>query len=59
MPEELVCSKCAAGQERTPLVKCPMCFRSVCGECQYLASGRNFCSSACAQFFFFEDEEES
>ena len=53
------CSKCGASDERRPLTKCPICHKMICDDCRTNVSGRYFCSSHCADFFFFEDEEES
>ena len=58
MPEGSACAKCGAPLEKTPLHKCPMCFKMVCEACRYMVHGRSFCSSPCAQFFFFTDDED-
>ena len=57
MPEPTTCSKCSKPEDRRPLTKCPICHKMVCDDCRYNVSGRWFCSSHCADFFFFEDEE--
>jgi hypothetical protein len=59
MSEEIPCSKCAKGVEKTTIQRCPSCYRFVCDDCRHHHSGRYFCSSQCAQFYFFEDEEET
>jgi endogenous inhibitor of DNA gyrase (YacG/DUF329 family) len=43
--------------EAVTATKCPSCNRYVCENCRYSASGRHFCSSQCAHFYFFDDEE--
>lgn len=58
MSAEEVCAKCAVSLERGALAKCPMCFKMVCEECRYQVSGRTFCSAPCANFFFFEGDED-
>ena len=56
----MTCSKCGKNDEKTTtLTKCPICHKLVCDECRYNISGRYFCSNHCADFFFFEEEEES
>jgi hypothetical protein len=58
MLAEDICSKCKVQVDRGGLTKCPMCFKQVCDECRHQVSGRTFCSAPCAQFFFFEGEED-
>ena len=53
----VTCSKCGKIDEKAPMVKCPICHKLVCDECRHNVSGRYFCSSHCADFFFFEEEE--
>ena len=39
--------------------KCPSCYRLVCSDCRHPTGGRYFCSSQCAHYYYFEDEEEA
>ncbi|MBI4161572.1 MAG: hypothetical protein HY509_03905 [Acidobacteria bacterium] len=52
------CAHCAAKPPKAELQKCSICFKWFCQECAYKRIGRDFCSRTCAEFFFFEDEEE-
>ena len=52
------CIHCDATDEELPLQQCPICFKRFCDEHQFLMSGRVFCGSKCAEYFFFADPEE-
>ena len=52
------CANCEKTLDDGRLYKCPICFKVVCDEHVCLMSGREFCSSGCAQYFFFGDEDE-
>lgn len=52
------CSKCAKSDDKVHLNKCPSCHKMICDDCRYNVSGRLFCSSQCAKFFFFEEGDE-
>ncbi len=52
------CVRCQKSDEDTHLLKCPICFKHVCEECQVNRHGRIFCSKICADLFFFGDEED-
>jgi len=54
----LNCYKCSASDEKRSLTKCPICHKMYCDDCRFNISGRYFCSSQCAQFFFHDDEGE-
>jgi len=55
----LNCSKCAKPDDKIHLSKCPSCHKMICDDCRYSISGRLFCSSQCAHFFFFEEGDDS
>jgi len=59
MAEETECYKCAKKGDPVTYQRCPSCYKMVCQECRHNIRGRFFCSSHCAQFYFFESEEES
>ena len=52
------CIHCQKTEDDTHLMKCPICFKFVCEECQVNMHGRGFCSRICADLFFFGDDEE-
>lgn len=54
----MTCTKCGKGDERGSLTLCPICHKMVCDDCRYSTSGRWFCSVHCADYFFFEEEDE-
>lgn len=52
------CVNCKKNELEARLQKCPICFRWICEDCGKQDYGRIFCSSRCAdQFFFAEDED--
>jgi hypothetical protein len=53
---EVECHQC--GKKDVRLYKCPICHKHFCDDHTYLWSGRPFCSSGCAEYFFFGDEED-
>jgi hypothetical protein len=57
VPEANSCLTCHKTEDETPLHKCPICFKYVCGEDAYNYSGRIFCGKHCADYFFFADED--
>ena len=59
MAEEIACSKCAKMGDPSTYNRCPSCYKMVCVECRHNIRGRYFCSPQCAQFYFFESDEES
>ncbi len=52
------CTQCDRTADDTRLGKCPICFKRFCDDHQHQMSGRAFCSSQCAQYFFFADPDE-
>ncbi len=56
--EKTRCNACGKRAGQVELLKCPACFEPVCENCACRMGGRDFCSKACARYFFFEDEEE-
>ena len=58
MSDEPVCFRCEEPKPGTELSKCPLCFKLFCEEHAHAMSGRQFCSTRCAQYFFFGDPEE-
>ena len=53
-----ICVACQKTEEEKTLQKCPICFKWVCMDCGRREYGRTFCSSRCANLFFFGDEDE-
>jgi hypothetical protein len=52
------CHECHKSDEETKLEKCPICFKYFCEDHAYHRSGLRFCSSGCAEYFFFSDPDE-
>lgn len=52
------CTHCGAGESDRPLQRCPICFKWFCDEHGHDMSGRAFCSSHCAEYFFFADPDD-
>ena len=52
------CHECGRSDTETRLRKCPICFKHFCDEHTHLWSGRPFCSSGCAEYFYFGEEDE-
>jgi len=52
------CTKCSKSDDKVRLTKCPICHKEVCDDCRHHVSGRYFCSSQCARFFFFQGDED-
>ena len=57
VPEADACTVCGKTEAETSLLKCPICFKHVCGEHAFHYSGRIFCGKHCADYFFFADED--
>jgi hypothetical protein len=55
---ETICHECGKVDTETRLHKCPICFKHFCDEHTHLWSGRPFCSSGCAEYFYFGEEDE-
>ena len=54
------CKSCSATEDDGYLHKCSICHKMVCDEHKYVRSGRAFCSTTCAAYFFHEgDDDES
>ena len=51
------CSRCN-GQFPYALPKCPGCRKQVCEPCSFRMGGSVFCSSECANAFFFGGQED-
>ena len=51
------CLTCHKDETEVRLHKCPICFRTSCEDCGRREYGRIFCSSRCADQFFFGDDE--
>jgi hypothetical protein len=51
------CWRCGTSEEERGLKKCVICYKLYCIECQADRNGRTFCSKACADYFFFGDED--
>ena len=54
----MLCTQCKKEDPRANHQKCPMCQKVFCEECAYRRSGRDFCNRFCAEYFFFQDEDE-
>jgi hypothetical protein len=52
------CKECAVGDDESYLYKCPICHKMVCEEHKFVRSGRVFCSSFCAAYFFYEGDDD-
>jgi hypothetical protein len=50
------CCVCNEHEDEVTLHKCPMCLKWYCEDCETTLSGRKFCSTTCANYFFFGDE---
>jgi hypothetical protein len=53
-----VCIKCKQASKAIRLLKCSLCFKSVCENCAYRKYGQRFCGEDCAKSFFFGTGEE-
>jgi hypothetical protein len=53
------CIQCDRSEDETRLEKCPICFKRFCSDHRYEMSGRGFCSTHCAQYFFFADPDDA
>jgi hypothetical protein len=52
------CYECHKSEDETTLQKCPICFKRFCEEHGYHRSGLRFCSSGCAEYFFFSEPDD-
>ena len=52
------CWQCEKSSDETLLTKCPVCFKHFCEEHCHNMAGRPFCSSGCAEYFFFAEADE-
>ena len=55
MPE---CRECKKTENELALTKCVICFKYYCEEHAHHVSGRTFCSSHCADYYFFADPDD-
>ncbi len=53
-----VCKVCQKTADEIHLNKCAICFALYCDDHKFLYSGREFCSKPCAEYFFFDDEDD-
>jgi hypothetical protein len=53
------CKTCGANEDETDLTKCPICHKMFCDEHKLVRSGRAFCSTFCADGFFFDEDEDA
>jgi hypothetical protein len=51
------CATCHKDEREVRIHKCPICFKPICDDCGRREYGRVFCSSRCADQFFFGDDE--
>jgi hypothetical protein len=54
----LNCSVCEISDDEKSLRKCAICFKYFCEDCGVDRSGRWFCTSSCADYFFYGDEDD-
>ena len=54
-----VCFECDKSVEDTQLERCPICFKHFCEDHRHTMSGRAFCSSGCAEYFFFSEPDDA
>ena len=52
------CVNCQKDELEMQIYKCPICFKPTCDDCGRREYGRVFCSSRCADQFFFADDED-
>jgi hypothetical protein len=52
------CNVCHKSESDTRLHKCPICHKYFCEDHAHHRSGLWFCSSGCAEYFFFSDPDE-
>jgi len=52
------CHACDKTPEQATLSRCPICFKHSCEAHTYDRNGVRFCSSGCAQYFFFGDPDD-
>ena len=52
------CAQCGIGEDDAYLFKCPTCHKMVCEECRFMKSGQTFCTRACGEMFFYQDEDD-
>lgn len=55
--DDTKCCHCGIGDDERDLKKCVMCFRRYCPNCEHDRNGRAFCTKACAELFFFGDDD--
>lgn len=58
MTDEARCHRCEEQDPSKALRRCPVCHKHFCEEHSYVMSGRPFCSTGCAEYFFFADPED-
>jgi hypothetical protein len=59
MADDTLCSICSVTRDAAQLQACRICREMFCGDCAFRSRGGTFCSSQCANTFFFGDEDES
>jgi hypothetical protein len=59
MPDATECCKCGDTGTDSEILVCPICYKGVCFRCSIKISGRDFCSQACANYFFHGDDDEA
>jgi hypothetical protein len=52
------CRECKRKDTDVRLSKCPICFKYFCEDHAVQRSGLAFCSTGCAEYFFFSDPDE-
>ncbi len=55
---EVSCQVCGVSGAEVRLAQCPVCHKRSCAEHDYRRSGKSFCSKACAEYYFYGDEED-
>lgn len=51
--------RCGQTEGDVRLERCSVCHRRFCFRCAVRRAGKGFCSLACAELFFFGEEDES
>ena len=52
------CNQCKKTDAEVRLRKCSICFKHYCEDHAYYRSGVSFCSSGCAEYFFFSEPDD-
>ncbi len=56
--EDPQCYKCKKTAKEQRLLRCVICHRIFCDDCSFVKSGHHFCSRFCAEYFFYDEDED-